>query len=77
MDIQPKTQPKTRHKTQPIIRKWIGIEIDADDCTCTMRDGKMHVNARVSIEEFNGIIDGNLMQVIEYLKAKNIDISVL
>lgn len=77
MDIQPKTQPKTRHKTQPIIRKWIGIEIDADDCTCTMRDGKMHVHARVSIEEFNGIIDSNLIQVIEHLKAKNIDISVL
>ena len=67
----------TRSKTQPIIRKWIGIEIDAEDCTCTIRDGKMHVNARVSIEEFNGIIDDNLMRVIEYLKAKNIDISVL
>lgn len=67
----------TRFKTQPITRKWIGIEIDAEDCTCTMRDGKMHVNARVSFEEFNAIIDDNLIQVIEHLKAKNIDISVL
>lgn len=68
----------TQPKTQPTTRKWIGIEIDTEDCTCTMRGGKLHVNTRISIEEFDrNIIDGNLIHVIEYLKAKNIDISVL